>query len=132
MVHQKPYRRQKAAWDTILLQYLKDQNNDVIFYSGEIELKAMTVQLKDQGITVERLRYNADGTILFNRIPTEILLSEVSSAFAENNKAKTSFDHYKAMFGLLMMLKTIARRHKYASFNSFKHLGVHFIVVHKK
>ncbi|KAL7320843.1 hypothetical protein PS15m_000690 [Mucor circinelloides] len=112
-------------------KYLKDQNNDVTFYPGEIELKAMTVQLKNQGITDKRLRYNADGTILFNRIPIEILLSEVSSAFAENNKARTSFDHYKAMFGLLMMLKTIVRRYKYASFNTFKGLKVHFIHAHK-
>ncbi|CEP07707.1 hypothetical protein [Parasitella parasitica] len=69
------------------LKYLKDYNNNVTFYPGEIELKAMTVQLKDQGITDKRLKYNADGAILFNRIFTEILLSEVSSAFAENNKA---------------------------------------------
>lgn len=111
---------------------LKDHNNDITFYPGEIEPKAMTVQLKDQGITDKRLRYNADGTILFNRIPTEILLSEVSSAFTENNKAKSSFDHYKAMFGLLMMLKTIARKYKYASFNTFKGLKVHFIHTHSK
>ncbi|CAO3685352.1 unnamed protein product [Rhizopus stolonifer] len=113
-------------------KYLKDRNNNVTFYPGEIELKAMTVQLKDQGITDKRLKYNADGTILFNRISTEILLSEVSSAFAENNKAKTSFDHYKAMFGLLMMLKTIARKFKYASFNTFKGLKVHFIHTHNQ
>lgn len=113
-------------------KYLKDHNNDVTFYPGEIELKAMTVQLKNQEITDKRLKYNADDTILFNRIPTEILLSEVSSAFAENNKAKTSFDHYKAMFGLMMMLKTIAGRYKYASFNTFKGLKVHFIHTHSK
>ncbi|RCH87068.1 hypothetical protein CU098_003652, partial [Rhizopus stolonifer] len=113
-----------------IFKYLKDHNNDVTFYPGEIELKAMTIQLKDQRITDKRLKYNADGTILFNRISTEILLSEVSSAFAENSKAKTSFDHYKAMFGLLMMLKTIARRYKYASFNTFKELKVHFIHTH--
>ncbi|CAO3612737.1 unnamed protein product [Mucor hiemalis] len=65
-------------------KYIKDHNNDVTFYPGEIELKAMTIQLKDQGITDKRLKYNADGTILLNRISTEILLSEVSSAFTEN------------------------------------------------
>ncbi|KAI7894197.1 uncharacterized protein EV154DRAFT_499618 [Mucor mucedo] len=90
----------------------------------------MTVQLQHQGITDKRLRYNADGTILFNSIGTEILLSEVSSAFGENDKAKTSFDHYKAMFGLLMMIRTLARKYKYASFNSFKNLKVHFIHTH--
>ncbi|KAI8888099.1 hypothetical protein K501DRAFT_173926 [Backusella circina FSU 941] len=90
----------------------------------------MTVQLKSQGITDKRLRYNADGTILCNSIATEVLLSEVSSAFDESDKGKTSFDHYKAMFGLLMMLRTLARKYKYASFNSFKNLKVHFIHTH--
>ncbi|GAA5808669.1 hypothetical protein MFLAVUS_002062 [Mucor flavus] len=98
----------------------------------EVELKAMTVQLKDQGITDERLKYDVDGTILLNRIAIEILLSEVSSAFAENNKAETSFSHYKALFGLLMMLKTIARRYTYASFKAFKGLKVHFIHTHNQ
>ncbi|CAO3612741.1 unnamed protein product [Mucor hiemalis] len=36
------------------------------------------------------------------------------------------------MFGLLMMLKTIARRYKYASFNTFKGLKVHFIHTHNQ
>ncbi|KAG2201989.1 hypothetical protein INT47_000528 [Mucor saturninus] len=56
--------------------------------TGEVELKAMTL----------------------NNILTEELLSEVSSAFVENNKAKASFDHYKAMLGLLMILKTFAKK----------------------
>lgn len=113
-------------------EYLKDIGYDVTFYPGEIELKSMTLQLKDQGITDKRLRYNADGTILYNNIETEVLLSEVSSAFGENNRAKTSFDHYKAMFGLLMMLRTLARKYKYASFSTFKNLKVHFIHTHSK
>ncbi|GAA5811080.1 hypothetical protein MFLAVUS_004509 [Mucor flavus] len=103
------------------------------YYIIDPLLQACNKYLKDhQGITDKRLKYNADGTILFNRISTEILLSEVSSAFAENSKAKTSFDHYKAMFGLLMMLKTIARKYKYANFNTFKGLKVHFIHTHNR
>ena len=35
---------------------LKDRDNNVAFYPGEIELRAMTVQLKDEGITDKRLR----------------------------------------------------------------------------
>lgn len=46
-------------------------------------------------------------TVQCHIISGTILLSEVSSACTENNKAKTSFDHYKAMFGLIMS-KTIA------------------------
>ena len=69
---------------------------------------------------------------MFKKTSIEILLSEVSSAFTENNKAKTSFDHYKAMFGLLMMLETIARKFKYTSFDTFKGLMAHFINTHSK
>ncbi|KAG0166616.1 hypothetical protein DFQ30_006977 [Apophysomyces sp. BC1015] len=95
----------------------------VTFYPEKIELNAMTVQLKAQGIADKRLKYNGDGKILVNNIGTEVLLSEVSSAFAENNKAKTSFDHYKAMFGLLVMLRTLAGHYKHASFDTFKKLN---------
>lgn len=113
-------------------KYLKDLGHNVTFYPGEVELKAMTVQLQSQGITDKRLRYNADGTILFNTIATEVLLSEVTSAFAGNDRGKTSFDHYKAMFGLLMMLRTLARKYKYASFDTFKNVKVHFIHTHNR
>lgn len=103
---------------------IKDLGHDVTFYPSEVELKALTVQLKSQGITDKRLRYNADGTILCNSIATEVLLSEVSSAFAESDKGKTSFDHHKAMFGLLMMLRMLR--------TLAKNLKVHFIHTHSK
>ncbi|KAG2204653.1 hypothetical protein INT47_011948 [Mucor saturninus] len=96
--------------DFVVSEYFKDLGHEVTFYPGEVELKAMTVQLQSQGITDKRLRYNAYGTILCNSIATE--------AFGENDKGKTSFDHYKAMFGSLMMLRTLARKYKYASFNN--------------
>ncbi|KAI7894198.1 uncharacterized protein EV154DRAFT_109185 [Mucor mucedo] len=47
-------------------RYLKDLGHNVNFYPGEVELKAMTVQLQNPGITDKRFRYNADGTILCN------------------------------------------------------------------
>ncbi|KAI7891137.1 uncharacterized protein EV154DRAFT_420881, partial [Mucor mucedo] len=60
----------------------------------------------------------------------EVLLSEGSSSFDENNKGRTSSDHYKAMFGSLIMLRTIARKYIYTRFHSFKNLKVHFIHIH--
>ncbi|KAI9322925.1 hypothetical protein BX666DRAFT_670795 [Dichotomocladium elegans] len=47
-------------------------------------------------------------------------------------KGKTSFDHHKAMFGLLASLRTIASLYKYASFDSFEQLKIHFIHTHSK
>ncbi|RCI03271.1 hypothetical protein CU098_011385 [Rhizopus stolonifer] len=108
-------------------EYLKDLGYNVTFYPGGTELKAMAVQLKDQDIIDKRLRYNTDGKILCNSIAAEVLLSEVPSAFAKNDKGKTRFDHYKAIFGFLMMLRTLARKYKYASFNSFKNSKFYFI-----
>jgi hypothetical protein len=43
------------------------------------------------------------------------LLSEVFSAFGENDKAKSSYDQCEAMFGLLMMLRTLSGKYKYAT-----------------
>lgn len=97
-------------------KYLQDHNNDVAFYCGEVELKSVTVQLNVLNTTQ-----------LAQFCLTEYPLSEVFSAFAENDKVKTSSDHYKAMFGLLMILKTNAKRYKYASFNTLKKLKIHFI-----
>jgi hypothetical protein len=111
---------------------LKQQGYNLTFYPGEVELKAMTIQLKHQGITDGRFKYNADGKIIDNSIGLEILLSEVSSAFAENDASKTSFDYHKAIFGLLVMLRSFAGCYKYGSFETFKTLKVHFIHTHSK
>ncbi|KAL7322607.1 hypothetical protein PS15p_211586 [Mucor circinelloides] len=68
----------------------------------------MTVQLQDQRMTDGSPKYNADGKIMVEDLSTEILLFEVSSSYGENSKDKTSFEHHKAMFGLLAMIRTIA------------------------
>lgn len=57
----------------------------------------MTPQPKVQWITDECLKYNTDGKISLNTIEAEVLLSEVSSAFEENNRNKTSLDRHKAI-----------------------------------
>ncbi|KAI8363893.1 hypothetical protein BD560DRAFT_333803, partial [Blakeslea trispora] len=87
--------------------------------------------LQSQGITDGRLKYNADGKILVEDL-TEILLSEVSSSYSENSKGKTSFDHYKAMFGLLVMIRTIASLYKYGSSETFSRLKLHLVHTHDK
>ncbi|KAI9278956.1 hypothetical protein BDA99DRAFT_428601 [Phascolomyces articulosus] len=92
----------------------------------------MTIQLRSQGITDGRLKYHADGKIYVEKLGIEVLLSEVSSSFDENAKGKTSFDHFKAMFGLLVMLKTIASYYKYSSFKTFSKLKLHFVHTHSK
>lgn len=92
----------------------------------------MIMQLQSQGITDGRLKYNADGKILVEDLSTEILLSEVSSSYGKNSKGKTSFDHHKAMFGLLAMIRTIAILYKYGSFETFSRLKLHFAHTHGK
>ncbi|KAG1549892.1 hypothetical protein G6F49_009454 [Rhizopus delemar] len=92
----------------------------------------MTMQLQSQGITDGRLKYNADGKILVEDLSTEILLSEVSSSYSKNSKGKTSFDHHKAMFGLLAMIRTIAILYKYGSFETFSRLKLHFAHTHDR
>lgn len=104
----------------------------MLFFPGEIELNSMIMQLQSQGITDGRLKYNADGKILVEDLSTEILLSEVSSSYGKNSKGKTSFDHHKAMFGLLAMIRTIAILYKYGSFETFSRLKLHFAHTHGK
>ncbi|ORX48590.1 hypothetical protein DM01DRAFT_252525 [Hesseltinella vesiculosa] len=91
----------------------------------------MTNQLKIQGLNDGRFKYNADGTILaHDHFRMEILLTEVSSGFDNADGSKVSFDHYKAMFGMLAMLKTLAHTYNKASFATFKKLKIHFIHGH--
>ncbi|KAI7888640.1 uncharacterized protein EV154DRAFT_425346 [Mucor mucedo] len=96
----------------------------------------MTMQVQSQGITDGRLKYNGDGKILVEDLSTEILLSEVSSSYDENSKGKTSFDHHKAMFGLLAIIRTIASLYNYGSFETFSklklHLSIHTVICYRK
>lgn len=91
----------------------------------------MSKQLKDQGLLDSRHKYNGDGVVRFDS-HKEILLVETSSAYNAATSEKCSFDHYKGMFGLLAMMKTLADMYKYASFEEFKNLKLHFIHVHGK
>lgn len=111
--------------------FLLQHGRSVLFFPGEIELNAMTMQLQSQGVNNGCLKYNADGKILLEGLSTEILLSEFFS-YGENSKGKTSFDHHKAVFGLLAMIRTIANLYKYATFETFSRLKLHFVHTHGK
>ncbi|KAI7898051.1 uncharacterized protein BX663DRAFT_582987 [Cokeromyces recurvatus] len=112
-------------------KYMCDKGNKVTFLPGEIELDAMSVQLKEKGLNDSRYKYKADGIIFSNRYSDlEILLTEVSNSYKSKDNGKVSFDHHKAMFGMLSMLRTIAMKYKHASFNTFKKVKIHFLHGH--
>ncbi|KAG0165188.1 hypothetical protein DFQ30_008850 [Apophysomyces sp. BC1015] len=89
----------------------------------------MSIQLKLQGLLDSRHKYLADGVVRFDE-DKEILLLETSSAYSTATAEKISFDHHKGMFGLLSMMKTTADQYKYASFEIFRKLKLHFVHVH--
>ncbi|KAI7880819.1 uncharacterized protein EV154DRAFT_540078 [Mucor mucedo] len=78
-----------------------------------------------------RYKYNADGTLIVNNFSAiEILLTEVSSGYGKNEAGKISFDHHKAMFGMLAMIRTVAQLCETASINTFAKLKIHFLHAH--
>ncbi|KAI9005466.1 hypothetical protein CLU79DRAFT_713129 [Phycomyces nitens] len=82
-------------------------------------------------MTDGRYKYYADGLICANDFSSlEILLTEVSSGYGGGNSSKVSFDHYKAMLGMLSMLRTIAQKYNKATFDTFKKLKIHFLHGH--
>ncbi|KAI7907321.1 uncharacterized protein BX663DRAFT_426640 [Cokeromyces recurvatus] len=90
----------------------------------------MTEQLSKQGLLDNRFKYYADGKIRMNADKQELLLLEVSSALGQATQDKIAFDHTKAMFGLLAILKTLVCKYSHGSFESFKKIKFHFIHVH--
>lgn len=102
------------------------------FYPGEEKLVSMSTQLEKQGLYDKRFKYSAGGVLRFTKdLHTfELLLLETSSAYNAAAKEKASFDHYKGMYGLLAILKTIADTYPYADLSVFKKLKVHFLHVH--
>ncbi|KAL7318307.1 hypothetical protein PS15m_004541 [Mucor circinelloides] len=112
-------------------KYLCNFNHNVTFFPGEIELNAMTIQLKQKGMNDGRYKYNADGTLIVNNLPAiEILLTEVSSGYGSTEAGKISLDHYKAMFGMSAMIRTVAQSYDKASFSTFTKLKIHFLHAH--
>lgn len=76
------------------------------------------------------LFYHADGKIRINADKQEPLVLEVSLALDQATQEKIDFDHSKAMFGMLVILKTVAGKYNYSSFESFTKIKIHFIHVY--
>lgn len=78
----------------------------------------------------ERNCYKADAIISY-RIDKgsdiEIMLLETSSGYDKASNSKKGFDHHKATFGLLSMLKDVANEYKMATFKTFSKLKVYFL-----
>ncbi|EPB91064.1 hypothetical protein HMPREF1544_02133 [Mucor circinelloides 1006PhL] len=125
-------------------KYLRNINHNVTFLPGEIELNAMTLQLKQKGMNdgrykdtdvwysreIEIPNCNFAITIVNDLSAIEILLTEVSSVYGSAEAGKVSFDHYKAMFGMLAMIRTVAQSYDKASFSTFTKLKIHFLHAH--
>ncbi|KAI8971595.1 hypothetical protein BDF20DRAFT_907297 [Mycotypha africana] len=71
-----------------------------------------------------RYKYNAAGTLIVNNF------FFLSSGYGSNDAGKISFDHHKAMFGILAMIRTVAQLYDKASFNTFTKLKIHFLHAH--
>ena len=85
--------------------YTRVKGRAITFVPGEALLQAM----KDIGVATTTAPYNADGIL---RVPklnnAEVCLLEISSAYNKAGQAKISFNHHKAMFALLAMIRTTA------------------------
>ncbi|KAJ8661500.1 hypothetical protein O0I10_002766 [Lichtheimia ornata] len=91
----------------------------------------MSTQLNSQGLTNGRYRYCADGIISVDDFSgLEILLTEVSSGFGNSDTSKISFDHYKVLFGMLSMIRTLAQRYNKGSLDTFRTSKIHFLHAH--
>jgi len=99
------------------------------FFDGEEELLSMTQQLKRTGKFVDhRYIYKADGVVRLQEAHNiEICVVEVSNEYLNKDNRKIYFDHHKANYGCLAMLKTIADHYKYASVDVFEKLQIYFV-----
>jgi hypothetical protein len=109
----------------LLLYIFETYHNKAIFVTGEEELESITRELEKDSQTDGRYKYYADGVLRVNNV--EVLIMEASSAYDKVANIKFSFDYYKGMFGALSIMKHIASKYKYASFDTFKALKIHFI-----
>ncbi|KAG0831513.1 hypothetical protein G6F18_007647 [Rhizopus arrhizus] len=115
----------------VSVQMIRKNGYKVTTFPGEEELEEMKKQQQIQGLTDNRHKYKADGIVRYDS-SNEILVMETSAAYNNTPSEKCSFDHYKAKFGLLAMIKTLSDKYQYASFEVLKKLKLHFIHVHGK
>ncbi|KAI9340614.1 hypothetical protein BD770DRAFT_422260 [Pilaira anomala] len=82
-------------------------------------------------MTDGRYKYKADGLVCANDFSSlEILLTEVSSGYGSSDSSKVSFDHYKGLFGMLSMMRTIAQTYNKGTIDTFRKLKIHFLHGH--
>lgn len=101
----------------------------ITFIPGEAGLKAMT----NIGVATTNAPYLADGILqLTGMDDIELCFLETSNAFDQAGKAKISFDHHKAVFALLSMVRNMANEYQYASYEDIKEMKFHVIHAHGK
>ncbi|KAI7860029.1 hypothetical protein BDC45DRAFT_495507 [Circinella umbellata] len=104
-----------------------NKGTKVSFIPGEAPLKAMT----NIGAATSTAPYLADGILRVADVDdAEICLLETSNTFDEAKKAKVSFDHHKAMFALLLMVRNTAQEYQYAGYEDIKEMKFYFIHAH--
>ncbi|KAI8877157.1 hypothetical protein K501DRAFT_278719 [Backusella circina FSU 941] len=109
---------------------IKNMEKAVQFILDEEQLRAMDIQLKRSNGTFNGLQcYKGDGILKYEveKQTVEILLLETSSGYDEASNTKKGFDHHKATFGLLAMLKVIADEWEMGSFKSFSNIKMYFL-----
>lgn len=132
LMHSENCLKSDALWPVlqVVAAYLRNTGQPAVFYSGEEELVSMSQELHKEGQYDGRLRYYADGIVRIN--DAEVLIFEASSAYERCSAVKATFDHYKAMFGMLGVLRNTASRYCHASFDTFTKLKIHFVHAHGK
>ncbi|KAI9481097.1 MAG: hypothetical protein EXX96DRAFT_538325 [Benjaminiella poitrasii] len=113
----------------ICSRMLRNMHYDITYVPGEVELTSMTEQVRNQGLLDSRFKYYANGKVRIDNDKQEPLLLEVSSALDKTTQDEIAFDHTKAMFGLLAVLRILACKYCYESFETFKEIKIHFIHV---
>ena len=100
------------------------EGTKVSFVPGEASLRAMT----NTKATTTNAPFLADGIL---RLPEmdglEICLLKTSNAYNKAGRAKISFDHHKAMFALLSMIRNLVQDYQYAGYEYIKQMKFYFI-----
>ncbi|KAG2228280.1 hypothetical protein INT45_011072 [Circinella minor] len=138
--HSETIMNELVTWPSLkfALYAISGDTQRLTFFPGEEQLLSMTKQLKNNNTQYdERLCYKSDAVLRCLDKKTrggnmELVLLETSNSYDDTTKKKVNFDFHKGMFGTVAMLKTIADRYNYASFDSFKKLKLYFIHAHTK
>ncbi|KAF7731637.1 hypothetical protein EC973_008806 [Apophysomyces ossiformis] len=128
--HSEVMLNSTCIWPALRSSIYAVDKSRLKFYPGEERLHAVQLQLRAAGYE-ENSFYKADAVVrtIVNDNQLEILLLETSNALDCTTKAKKSFDFYKALYGTVAMLKSVADVFKYADFSLFSCLKLYFVHV---